>query len=266
MKNLLRFFILLIFITSSTVYADVLGDYEFTIPDTFSKTSEKANQVNYQNDTHTVAIRVEFTKDFFSDTSRWDEVVQQIYKIKIDGVKGGLIVSSSEIVITNNPATNVLSFCIDDEGRYWLYELTMFYDDDTLDVYTIELMHYVPTPFNDVNYLTTYGDFVKSFQHVEDSNESKKTENDVSPELIEEMEAYKKFFEKYIDFMKTMSDPDSTNSLEILGEYSDVLSEYQKSMDALNNYDTSNMSEADRKYYTNTMIEIEQMLLEGLKQ
>ena len=80
------------------------------------------------------------------------------------------------------------------------------------------------------------------------------------------MEAYKEFFKEYVDFMKNVGNLDSSNSLSFLSDYSEFIQKYEDAMNALDKMDTENMSEADRTYYTNAMLEIDQMLLEGLKQ
>ncbi len=88
--------------------------------------------------------------------------------------------------------------------------------------------------------------------------QSSKTATGVTPEFKKAMDSYEEFFDEYIDFMKRYSESD--NPLEMMDEYSEYLSKYSETMQALNDMESKEVTEADSLYF----IEVQARILDKL--
>ena len=247
-------------------YADTVGDYSYDVPEGFSLT-DASSDINkqYKDPSSTAIIGVSVNSGIFKDPAQWKTYAEQVINYKTSQVASGLTIDTSDAIFAGNSGKVSNCIIINDAGTTFYYAIGLFYDPGTLDVYLIEIMHAMPKPFDSINFANKYTELISSIRHATKETPSEST-GDVSPELVEQMEAYKEFFKEYVDFMKNVGNLDSSNSLSFLSDYSEFIQKYEDAMNALDKMDTENMSEADRKYYTNTMLEIDQMLLEGLKQ
>ena len=81
----------------------------------------------------------------------------------------------------------------------------------------------------------------------------------VTPEFKEAMDNYKVFFEKYAEFMAVYST--SQNPMELLGQYTEFMLKYTEAMQKLEAIDETTLSPADDAYYLETMLYIDNLLL-----
>lgn len=88
--------------------------------------------------------------------------------------------------------------------------------------------------------------------------QSSKSATGVTPEFKKAMDSYEEFFDEYIDFMKRYSESD--NPLEMMDEYSEYLSKYSETMQALNDMESKEVTEADSLYF----IEVQARILDKL--
>ena len=80
----------------------------------------------------------------------------------------------------------------------------------------------------------------------------------VTPELKEFLDSYEAFMNEYCDFMETYDASD----LGALVTYMDLLGKYSDFADKADDYDTSEMSDADLKYYLDVTTRIEKRLID----
>ncbi len=80
----------------------------------------------------------------------------------------------------------------------------------------------------------------------------------VTPAFKETMDGYEAFFDSYIEFMKGY-DSNSTAPAQLL-KYTKMMTEYAKTMEALEKIENSALSEADDRYCTEVMLRINQKL------
>lgn len=88
--------------------------------------------------------------------------------------------------------------------------------------------------------------------------QSSKSSDGVTPEFKKAMDSYEEFFDEYIDFMKRYSESD--NPLGMMDEYSEYLSKYSETMQALNDMESKEVTEADSLYF----IEVQTRILDKL--
>ena len=81
----------------------------------------------------------------------------------------------------------------------------------------------------------------------------------IDPSFKKLMDTYEKFFDDYISFMKNYQSTDDIFSM--LGEYTVYLTEYAKTMQALDDIDTSKLTKEEYAYYTEVTGRITQKLL-----
>lgn len=84
------------------------------------------------------------------------------------------------------------------------------------------------------------------------------TASGVSPTFKETMDGYEAFFDSYIEFMKGY-DTSSTAPAQLL-KYTEMMTEYAKTMEALEKIEETTLSEADDRYCTEVMLRINQKL------
>lgn len=89
-----------------------------------------------------------------------------------------------------------------------------------------------------------------------DTNE----ESGIDPEFKKAMDSYEAFFDDYVEFMKKYQNSDDIAGL--MGEYTDFLTKYAETMEALNSIDESDLSEEEALYYMEVSTRISQKLLE----
>ena len=95
-----------------------------------------------------------------------------------------------------------------------------------------------------------------------DEIEEPSTGSSISPDLIEFLDSYEAFIDEYCDFMKQyMANPTDFN---LLMQYSAILSEYSKFTQAVDNYDTSTMNEAESLYFAEVTLRCSQKMLKAL--
>lgn len=86
------------------------------------------------------------------------------------------------------------------------------------------------------------------------------TSSEVTPEFKQAMDEYEAFFDEYVDFMNTYAS--STDQMSMMADYQDYMTQYTETMEAMDEIDTSTLSDADLAYYTEVSGRISQKLLE----
>lgn len=87
------------------------------------------------------------------------------------------------------------------------------------------------------------------------------TDNEIRPEFKESIDSYEAFFDEYCWFMKKYSE--NPNDLSLLTDYTNFLKQYAETMEKLEALDSQEMNDAERKYYTEAMLRINQKLIEA---
>ncbi|MGN0656235.1 MAG: DUF6591 domain-containing protein [Ruminiclostridium sp.] len=87
------------------------------------------------------------------------------------------------------------------------------------------------------------------------------TDNEIRPEFKESIDSYEAFFDEYCRFMKKYSE--NPNDLSLLNDYTNFLKQYAETMEKLEALDSQEMNDAERKYYTEAMLRINQKLIEA---
>ena len=101
-------------------------------------------------------------------------------------------------------------------------------------------------------------------KEVAGTQESEKTEapEGVDPDLKEFLDSYEDFIDEYVEFMKKYKS-DSGNTMALLGEYSEIMTKYADFAEKVNNYNSSNLSAEDYKYYIEVTTRCTQKMLEA---
>lgn len=86
------------------------------------------------------------------------------------------------------------------------------------------------------------------------------SDSEIRPEFQKAMDEYVAFFEGYYEFMKNYDASDVSS----LAKYADFLAQYQETMEALENIDEEKLTDAEAKLYAQTMLKIDQMLIEAM--
>lgn len=86
-------------------------------------------------------------------------------------------------------------------------------------------------------------------------------DNEIRPEFKELIDSYEAFFDEYCRFMKKYSE--NPNDLSLLNDYTNFLKQYAETMEKLETLDSQEMNDAERKYYTEAMLRINQKLMEA---
>lgn len=89
-------------------------------------------------------------------------------------------------------------------------------------------------------------------------------ENDsgeVTPELKEFLDSYESFIDEYIEFMILYTE--SPDDITLLAKYASIMAKYAEYANALEAYDTDEMSDADAAYYLEFVARINQKLIDA---
>ncbi len=86
------------------------------------------------------------------------------------------------------------------------------------------------------------------------------SDDEIRPEFQEAMDEYLEFFEGYCEFMKNYDASDVSS----LAKYAELLTQYQETMDALEDINTEELTDAESKLYAETMLKIDQMLIDAM--
>ena len=86
------------------------------------------------------------------------------------------------------------------------------------------------------------------------------SDSEIRPEFQKAMDEYVAFFEGYCEFMKNYDASDVSS----LAKYADFLAQYQETMEALENIDEEKLTDAEAKLYAQTMLKIDQMLVDAM--
>lgn len=77
--------------------------------------------------------------------------------------------------------------------------------------------------------------------------------DDLDPELVEMLTSYEAFVDSYVDFFEAyMADP--MNAISMADDYLEMMSEMEEYSNMIDNYDTSNMTEAELEYFTEVTV------------
>lgn len=85
---------------------------------------------------------------------------------------------------------------------------------------------------------------------------------EVTPELKAFLDEYEAFFDEYIEFMKKYNSSGDTVSL--MSDYLQMLEKYTSFTEAVEKYDSDEMSDADRAYYIEVTTRVSKKLLEAV--
>lgn len=90
---------------------------------------------------------------------------------------------------------------------------------------------------------------------------AKETVDGVDPELKAFLDSYEEFMNEYVDFMKKyMENPG--NAVSMLSDYTAIMVKYEEFAEAIDEYDSDEMSVADAKYYLEVVNRCNQKMLE----
>ena len=93
-------------------------------------------------------------------------------------------------------------------------------------------------------------------------NDSKDTDDSiVDPNLKAFLDSYEEFIDEYIAFMEKYND--SSDTIGLLTEYTEMLNKYADFADKIDQYDTENMSKADSLYYIEVTSRCSEKLLKA---
>lgn len=87
---------------------------------------------------------------------------------------------------------------------------------------------------------------------------TEEAEETVDPEFKATMDSCEAFFKEYAEFMKKYLDSDDPSSM--MTEYVSIVSRYTETMEALDEIDTDDLSDADMLYYMEVMLRIQKEL------
>ena len=86
--------------------------------------------------------------------------------------------------------------------------------------------------------------------------------NTVDPDLKAFLDEYETFMDEYMAFMKKYNESD--NVMEMLSDYSSLMQRYSDFAEAINQYDTDEMSATDAAYYLEVVNRVNLKLLEAV--
>lgn len=95
-----------------------------------------------------------------------------------------------------------------------------------------------------------------------EEGDSSDSQDGIRPEFQKAMDEYIEFFEEYCEFMETYAESD--NAIAMLGEYTDYMTQYAKTMDALNKVQGGDLTKEEEKLYLDTMNTINKMLIDAM--
>ncbi len=84
----------------------------------------------------------------------------------------------------------------------------------------------------------------------------------VDPDLKAFLDSYEEFVDQYVEFMKKYNS-DPNNMVSMLGEYGEMMQKYADFAEKIDEYDSSNMSTEDSKYYIEVTTRCAQKMLEA---
>lgn len=132
--------------------------------------------------------------------------------------------------------------------------------------------------YNNCVYMLVYADYTSSnYNHMDDfekiigsltpAAQDEAAQDGASQEMVdgmrvefkEAMDSYKSFFDEYIAFMEKYKS--SSDQVSMMTDYMNYMSQYTETMEKLDALKADTLNEAELKYYTDTMLEIENKLL-----
>lgn len=277
MKKLFCLIGLLLSFSCSSVYADTSDikeisdsynsssrsvveffDYTFEVPEVFEQTSVKDNGLQFNIPDESACIIV--ARGVNDDLENWESVLLSGLTSAASNIAENLtILSYDSTSIAGNDGSCLYSIGINDSNPISIISYG-FVDRNANAFYSFSLIDYFGE--SKKNYVIDFKNIVNSTSKKVSTSSSSDVEYDVSEEFKQTMDDYKEFFQEYADFMKKYQSADSSEALSLLVEYSSFLDKYSKAMDALNNMDQDKLSEAEQKYYLNTMLDIEKILID----
>ena len=97
-------------------------------------------------------------------------------------------------------------------------------------------------------------------EEAQEQPQEKEQSTGVDPELKAFLDSYEEFVDEYVDFMKKYNS-DPNNMISMLGEYGQMMQKYADFAEAVDAYDSDNMSTADYQYYIEVTTRCTQKML-----
>lgn len=267
MKKLFCLVSLLICLSAITVRADTLGDYTFNIPEGLTKTSENEETLNYWDETKTVNLSITISDSSITTKEAWDEVVEKSLKSLSDSsYSSRLLLSLKDGDVCGNPALFKTLVGVDSDGKEQVANICVFNDMENKKVYLVFLTNYL-SENGKPNLLDEFNEMVEGITPVGQEKSSSDTEissDGVTPEFKEKMDSLVAFFKEYNEFMKEYAKSDSSDVMGTLTKYTEMLTKYSDAMTALDSIDQESLSDADEKYYLQTLVEVEKLTIDVL--
>lgn len=261
MKKLFCLVSLLFFLSTVTVHADTLGEYSFNVPEILTKTSENEETLNYWDETKTVNLSITVSDSSITTEEAWEEVKEKTLNSLADSsYSSRLLISLKDGDVCGNPALFKTLVGVDSDGKEQVAKICVFNDAENKKVYLIFLTNYLAET-GEPNLLDDFDEMISSIKPV---GQEKSSSDGVTPEFKEKMDSLVAFFEEYNEFMKEYAKSDSSDVMGALTKYTEMLTEYSDAMTALDSIDQDSLSDADEKYYLQTIVEVEKLTIDVL--
>lgn len=102
----------------------------------------------------------------------------------------------------------------------------------------------------------------KTVEKVTEETSTEKAKADgIDPDFKAFLDSYEAFMDEYVDFMKKYQE-DPGNSIKMLVEYTDVMKRYAEFAEAIDKYDTDEMTKEEAKYYLDVLNRCNQKMLD----
>lgn len=246
-----------------------IGGVEFLIPSDYSLNEELNEEVFEDN-------------KFFSGGSAFSLTISStpvsvlvFYEIENSGLTekdfdenkdkfirsaAGIDVGEEELLVSKNTSLAGLSakfiacsFPDNDARRQYI---TLAFNANVDKILFIQLV----VPSGEKDYISYYNHIVNSAKLVETEAPTDTTPvSGIRPEFKEAMDSYEAFFDEYIAFMEGFSD--SEFSLDLLTEYSKFMEQYTETMEAMEEWNTEDMSTEEEAYYLEVQTRINDKLM-----
>ena len=101
-------------------------------------------------------------------------------------------------------------------------------------------------------------------QKTDEAEEAKSvtgTGDEIRPEVKEFLDSYEEFMDEYVEFMNMYKTGSPNEIINLLGQYSEIMKKYVEFNEALDEFDTSSLNNAEMAYYIEVTSRVSQKLI-----